>query len=157
MTSNYKLKFALDAQSSNELVVGLLTLYKDGSAINSYRATSSRAGHQNIGSWNYTGGLLPPTIEIVEHTGKGLSVATTPLILDIKGVNGEFYPIYPYNTNTDGDNRGDWGIHIDLDPRPGTMGCIGLKTRVGMKALIRDMGKIASLGIKVIELEVVYY
>lgn len=153
----YKLKFALDAQASGDLIVGLLTLYADGAAVNSYRATSSRAGHQNLGSWNYTGGLLPPTTEIIKHTGKGLTVATTPLILDIKGVNGEFYPIYPYNTDTDGDNRGDWGIHRDIDPRPGTMGCIGLKTETGMKALIRDMQAISDSGAKTIELEVVYF
>lgn len=155
--ASYKLKFALDAQASSSLVVGLLTLYKDGAAINSYRATSARAGHQNLGDWNYTGGLLPPTTEIVEHTGKGLSVATKPLILDVKGVNGEFYPISPYNTDTDGDNRGDWGIHRDIDPRPGTMGCIGLKTETGMAALIKDMSTIAKAGVGSIELEVVYF
>lgn len=157
MTSTYKLKFALDAQQSSNLIIGLLTLYKDGAAINSYRATSSRAGKQNLGSWNYTGGLLPPTTEIIEHTGKGLSVATKPIILDIKGVNGEFYPIYPYNTDTDGDNRGDFGVHRDIDPRPGTMGCVGLKTEAGMLAFIRDMALIAKLGIPTLELEVVYY
>ncbi len=157
MADTYKFKFALDAESSNSLIIGLLTLYKNGAAINSYRATSSYTGNQQLGTWNYTGGLLPPTSEIIQHTGRGLSVATKPIILDIKGVNGEFYPINPYNTDTDGQNRGDWGIHRDIDPRPGTMGCIGLKSENGMKALIRDMAMIVAAGQTVAELEVVYY
>ena len=152
----YKLKFVLDTARTGQLIIGTLTLYQDGSNINSFKATSSYPQNQYDGTWNKIGGLIPPTTEVIKHTGSGLSVATTPLILDVKGVNGEFYPISPYNMDTDDANRGDWGIHRDIDPRPGTMGCIGIKTEPGMQALIREMRLIASVGIKSIELEVVY-
>lgn len=157
MSNQYKLKFVLDTNRTGQLIIGTLTLYRDGSEVNSFKATSSYPQNQFDGSWNKTGGLIPPTSEVIEHCGRGLTVKTTPLILDIKGVNGEFYPILPYNMDTDGDNRGDWGIHRDIDPRPGTMGCVGLKTEKGMTALIREMKVIANTGQTTIPLEVVYY
>lgn len=154
--SKHQLRFRLSPQNSGELVYGVLEFIKDGVVYNEIQATSSLPGRQYSGSWNRRGGLIPPTSMVKERTGSGLSVKTTPIYMpDLIGVSGNFYPIAPFEVQTDKDNRGDWGIHRDANV-PGSMGCIVPKTTAGWDAIQREVKLIAGMGIRSIELIVEY-
>jgi hypothetical protein len=91
--------------------------------INQWRATSSQAHMQKLGSDYVRGGLIPPTYHC--HGLKQYQVALNPLNMKhLKGVEGNFYPITPFKIQTkQGTERGDFGIHLDANS-PGSLGCI---------------------------------
>ncbi len=150
--STYKIRFKLATASSNSLIFGTLEFLKDNEVYNTLTATSSLPGRQQDGSWNRTGGLLPPTLMVKAKTGSGLSVKTTPIYMpQVVGVSGNFYQISPFEMKTDGNVRGDWGLHRDAN-MPGSMGCIVFPTERGWEACQREMKVLAGLGIRSIEL-----
>ncbi len=149
MSDKYTLKFTLDTDTSLELIEGTLRFYRNGEVFNEYRATSSLPGKQADGSWKKRGGLIPPSKSI----DKEYLVDVVPTYMpQVKGVEGNFYIISPYSVPTDGDTRGDFGIHFDANV-PGSLGCIVLRTRRGWDAFQRD---IATTGLKQIPLVVEY-
>jgi hypothetical protein len=135
MTDKYTLKFTLDTAQADELIDGVLKLYKNGIEFNAYRATSSLAGRQFDGGWKNRGGLIPPSNTL----DKEYLVDVKPTYMpDVKGVSGNFYCITPYSVPTKGDTRGDFGIHFDANV-PGSLGCVVLRTARGWEAFQRDI------------------
>jgi Fungal chitosanase of glycosyl hydrolase group 75 len=150
--STYKIRFRLATANNDDLILGTLDFLRDGEIYNTLTATSSLPGRQQDGSWNRTGGLLPPTSMVKAKTGNGLSVKTTPVFMpEVKGVSGNFYQISPFEMKTDGNVRGDWGCHDDAN-MPGSMGCVVFPTKQGWIAFQREMKVLADLGIRSIEL-----
>jgi hypothetical protein len=93
---------------------------------------------------------------IKARTGKPARVKTTPIYMpNVVGVSGNFYPIEPFEMDTDGDVRGDWGIHNDANA-PGSLGCIVATTSAGWAATQREFKILEGLGIRAIELIVEY-
>jgi hypothetical protein len=153
----YQVRFNFSPRQSSGLLMGTLEFILNGKVYNTITATSSLPGRQQPGSWNRKGGLIPPT-SMAKARGKGVgfTVKTEPIYMpNVVGVSGNFYPIAPFELQTDGDLRGDWGIHFDANA-PGSMGCIVATTDRGWEATQREFKKIAGLGIRSIELIVVY-
>jgi hypothetical protein len=143
----YKLLFDFTPRRSNELLYGVLSLKDGDRLINEYVTASSLPSRQWWGSWELKGGLIPPR--------RDYSVTTSPLWMpDIKGVEGSFYQISPFEVGTDGATRGDFGIHFDAN-QPGSLGCLVLKNQRGWDAFRRDLEPIARI-IKSIPLIVEY-
>lgn len=144
----YSLRFELEPQESLDLLIGKLKLFQDDKEINCYQATSSIAGRQYRGAWEKKGGLIPP--------GQPYQVATDPLWMpNIRGVEGSFYAITPFEIQTAGATRGDFGVHYDANV-PGSMGCVVLLTQLGWDAFRRDIKLIMGKGVKLIPLVVSY-
>jgi hypothetical protein len=134
----YSLIFCLTPRRSDDLIIGVLHLKQDDKIINSYQATSSLPGRQYWGSWERKGGLIPP------RGAEGYQMDISPLWMpDIKGVEGSFYQIWPFEVPTDGATRGDFGIHFDAN-QPGSLGCVVLETQKGWDAFRRDMKMVAA-------------
>jgi hypothetical protein len=143
----YSLLFDFTPRRSNGLLYGILSLKDSDRLINEYVTASSLPGRQWWGSWELKGGLIPPRSDY--------TVATSPLWMpDIKGVEGSFYQISPFEVATDGATRGDFGVHFDAN-QPGSLGCIVLKNQRGWDAFRRDLEPIAKI-IKSIPLIVEY-
>jgi hypothetical protein len=132
-----QLVFNFTPRKSSDLLIGTLSLMDGAKITNQYQATSSLPGRQWWGAWEMKGGLIPPV--------SGLQVTTAPLWMpDMKGVEGSFYQISPFEIATNGATRGDFGIHFDANV-PGSLGCIVLETQRGWDAFRRDMEPIAKL------------
>jgi hypothetical protein len=150
----YLLRFNLDLEDTSDLLVGTLQLLQDDKEVNAYIATSSLRGRQGDHDWEQRGGVLPPN-ELL-GVGKFYKVATTPLYMpDIKGVQGNFFPITPFEVETDGATRGDFGIHFDANV-PGSLGCVVCPTKMGWRAFQRDMAMLLAQGIKQVDLDTNY-
>ena len=99
-----------------------LTDEKEGQ-INEWTVTSSHINGQQEGDQHQRGGLIPPV-----HHVKNLKKYEVMLIPEdsrqVKGVEGNFYRILPYEIETkSGGKRSALGIHRDAN-LPGSMGCI---------------------------------
>lgn len=129
-------------------MIGKLQLLRDQKEANCYSATSGFPGRQYRGSWELKGGLIPP--------GQPYRVATAPLWMpNIKGVEGSFYAITPFEVQTARATRGDFGVHFDAN-MPGSLGCVVLETQRGWDACRRDIKLIAAQGIDFLPLVVEY-
>lgn len=107
--------------NSRILEMGKLKLTtKEGNIL--YSATSGLPGFQNLESSNKKArGRIPTCLQakIVSYR-----VKTTPVYLpQVKGVNGNFYPISPFSVEVNNATRSDLGIHADRNV-PGSAGCI---------------------------------
>jgi hypothetical protein len=147
----YSLSFNMKLQPSRRLLVGKLVAIKNGKPSKSWRSTSSLPGRQYRYSWRERGGVLPPD--------EPYQVETTPIYMpQVRGVEGNFFRILPFEIQTVGDLRGDFGVHADRSV-PGTLGCVGI-----LEDLSPDpwdefwmmMKVIAGEGIKTIPLDVSY-
>lgn len=144
---SYRLLFTMALRSQPKLVVGRLLLQKDSEIINAFQATSSLPGFQYRGSWNKRGGVIPPG---------AYAVNLNPINLkQVRGIDGNFYPITPFEVETDGDDRSDFGIHFDANV-PGSLGCIVLCTVLGWRAFERVAFEMTMLGISQLPISVVY-
>jgi hypothetical protein len=151
----YALRFELVPQRSEELILGKLHLLKEGAIVNTYTATSSIRGRQYSRAWELKGGLIPPN-GLILPDGQCFLVATQAIFMpDVKGVEGSFYAITPFEMQTRGVVRGDFGIHYDANI-PGSMGCVVLSTQRGWDAFRRDVKSIAVQGFKFLELDISY-
>jgi hypothetical protein len=152
----YQIKFSMAAKRSSDLLEGKLDFVYGGKIYNTIRCTSSLPGRQYEGAWNKRGGLIPPSSMAIARTGSGYRVKTTPIYMpNTIGVSGNFYPIVPFEFETDGDTRGDWGIHNDANV-PGSMGCIVALSENGWAAIQREFKKLEGIGIRSVELIVEY-
>jgi hypothetical protein len=170
--SKYLLKFVLNTDNSSGLIVGSLRLLKDDVVVNEYKTTSSHIGNQYDGSWRRKGGLIPNTRVLKQCKGENAfyEVNLNPISMPyVKGVNGDFYPITPFDMTLDnGVVRGDFGLHCDKYndnqgfpadmPKSGvgSLGCIVFQTGRGWIAFKRDIKLIKSEGINSVELLVLY-
>jgi hypothetical protein len=144
----YSLRFELSTRKTSTLILGKLQLMQGQTELNAYTATSSIANRQYRGSWTVKGGLIPPA--------DNYQVATDPIWMpDIKGVEGSFYAITPFEVQTSGAVRGDFGVHFDANV-PGSMGCVVLSTQKGWDAFRRDVKAIAAQEVKYLPLTVRY-
>jgi hypothetical protein len=142
------LKFSMALSQSRQLLTGTLTLSDGDTIVNAYSATSSYPGKQYPRSWREKGGVIPPN--------EPYQVAVVPLFMpNVRGVEGNFYVISPYETETVGDTRGDFGIHRDANA-PGSLGCVVMTTEKGWAAFQRDMNNLAKDGVRSIPLSVTY-
>jgi hypothetical protein len=148
MTNNYRLEFSMKLEESSKLLVGKLELWNGGVLENTLSATSSYPGKQYPYSWREKGGVIPPD--------EPYQMETTPIYMpEIRGVEGNFYRITPFETQTIGDLRGDFGGHNDKNA-PGSLGCIVFPTALGWKRFQEFMKKVAALGVRSIPLKVSY-
>jgi hypothetical protein len=152
----YQIRFTMPTGQSNSLLTGKMEFLLNGAVYNTIIATSSIPGRQYSGAWNRKGGLIPPTSMVRAKTGRGWRVKTAPIYMpNVAGVSGNFYPIEPFGLDTDGANRGDFGIHFDANV-PGSMGCVVAITDKGWIATQREFKLISGLGIRAIDLIVEY-
>lgn len=87
-----------------------------------WTATSSIPTKQGIESFHQRGGTIPPAYRIPAVST--WTVQTKPIYLPVKGVEGNFYRILPFEVTTDKNgHRGDFGIHRDANVE-GSLGCI---------------------------------
>ncbi len=120
----YLLVFCAHYDRDKGLDYGRLILeHIDRGHQNIWKAVSSHRRGQGNESFHIWGGMLPPAYRCPLVTQ--LKVTTTPINLaHVRGVDGNFYPISPYEMKTDkGDKRGDYGIHLDKN-HDGSLGCI---------------------------------
>jgi hypothetical protein len=149
---NYELLFELKPAEASGLIIGQLHLIKNGKIFNTLRATSSLPGRQFSGSWELKGGLLVPSANLPK--GTSYSVCTEPLWMpDIKGVEGSFYQISPFEIMTKGATRGDFGMHFDAN-FPGSLGCIVFTTQRGWDVFRQSMKLWAAMGLDCVKLTV---
>lgn len=128
--------------TSRVLEHGRIILVNGNSNI-AFAATSGLPGYQYKDASKIKGRGRAPTCKQVNI--KSYLVATNPLAMpNIKGVNGNFYPITPFIVSVDANPRGDLGIHRDANI-PGSAGCLvitiadhWIKFEVAMKALSND-------------------
>jgi hypothetical protein len=160
LVKNPSLIFAMALPSSaiNSMVEGILKLV-DGDLdkdvapklLNAYRASSSRPNHQYWASWRQSGGVIPPD--------EPWKVATTAINMpDNPGVGGLFFPLTPFEVETIGDVRGDFGVHKDANraSSPGSLGCLFPLSDPGWVAIKRDFATAAAAGFKYLPLQVHY-
>lgn len=154
--SNYLLLFHADLEDTSQLVEGRLILIDTtkNTIVETYIATSGLPGHQSFSDISSKGkGPIPPQqeVNIVNY-----SVTTTAIYMpQIKGVEGNFYSITPFAVSGNNINRSDMGVHFDANV-PGSSGCIVIRTRVGWAAIQERMKKLASEGIKEVDLLISY-
>jgi hypothetical protein len=146
--NSYSLHLQMQLKESQLLLSGLLELHCEGKKVNAYKATSSLAGRQYPGSWELKGGPIPP--------GNKYTVKLNPLWMpNVRGVEGSFYEIAPFEVPTNGATRGDFGVHFDANV-PGSLGCVVLSTQTGWDAFRRDAKMITTKGATSVPLAVVY-
>lgn len=95
-----------------QITEGTLLIKKDvDNAGVKLRATSGLAGYQKAGDWRIKGrGYIPPSKQLIPQQW---SVSTQRLYMpDVKGVEGSFYAISPFEIRLPGVARGDFGIHF---------------------------------------------
>lgn len=120
----YFLTFSMGFDRDNGIDNGRLCLrHLEQGTIAVWIATSSTENKQSAEDFNEKGGLIPPEYRVPGL--KNWTVETSPIPMPkIKGVEGNFYKINPYEVETDkGGVRGDFGIHLDANV-PGSMGCV---------------------------------
>lgn len=91
----------------------------------SIMATSGLGGYQHTAhSWIRRKGRLPTCEQAsIPHYELDLEAINLP---NVKGVNGLFYKILPFEVESKGLKRSDLGIHFDANV-PGSSGCIVIK------------------------------
>lgn len=117
-------------------------------------ATSGLKFYQGIGGCSRRGrGAIPPCklVGIAKYT-----VTTKPIPMPgIKGVEGNFYQILPFEVLVDQYGktvkRADFGVHADKNVK-GTAGCIGILPGEHWRAFEDHMKKISTAGEKTIDL-----
>lgn len=109
-----------------DLLEGTLLIKKNIDNANvKLRVTSGLAGYQKKGDWRIKGrGYIPPSQQIIPQKW---FVSTQRLWMpNVKGVEGSFYAIAPFQIFLPGVARGDFGIHFDANV-PGSAGCIVIR------------------------------
>lgn len=117
-------------------------------------ATSGCKGHQFNHSWVLKGrGMLPPSSAIAPLK---YTVSTQRLWLpQVKGVEGSFYAIAPFQVRTGGVTRGDFGVHFDANV-PGSAGCCVIRSQSHWDTFRASMEGFRKQGYQQIPLTVIY-
>lgn len=152
-----RLEFECRLSTSSEwhLIEGTLLIKKDiekaGVKLN---ATSGLPGYQTKGAWRIKGrGPIPPSVQIIPQKWM---VATQRLWMsDVKGVEGSFYSISPFQILLPGVARGDFGIHFDANV-PGSSGCIVIRQQDHWDLFRKEIAEFRLDGIQQLPLFVSY-
>lgn len=117
-------------------------------------ATSSHKNLQDEEDFHKRGGIIPPSYRCPEL--KSWIVDLKPIYLPrVKGVEGNFYRIVPYEVRTDkGGVRGDFGIHRDANVE-GSLGCIVMSDK-RFKSFEKRLTMLRSEGVRYVPLTVIY-
>lgn len=145
----------LSKTSEWQLINGTLLIKEDiNQAGVKLTARSGLAGYQTNGAWRIKGrGPIPPSQQIIPQKW---SVSTQRLWMpDVKGVEGSFYPIAPFQVSLLGIARGDFGIHFDANI-PGSSGCIVIRQQDHWDLFREKMAEFRLEGLQQIPLFVVY-
>lgn len=132
-----------------------MMLTKSGELMDVYIATSGSVGNQDRGDTDKKArGAIPATNEVGL---KSYWVETKAIPMPhVKGIEGNFYAIKPFEVFVGVVQRGDFGIHADANV-PGSAGCIVLPPKGnGWKVFRERMAAIAKEGVSRIPLQVVY-
>lgn len=145
MTNVYLVYHQHLAKRSDQ-IYGRLLLINNGSLIDTYIATSGLSNNQND---FITRGSnpIPPSNRISQK----YRLVTIPVSLpNVKGVEGNFYPILPFTiTLPDGNTRADFGIHFDANV-VGSSGCIVIKNKSAWNSFEDSMKTIGQTEIPLI-------
>ena len=152
----------LPEKATVNLVEGVLIIREElGEGGTKLRATSGLKQYQFERSWHYKGrGCLPPSKQIqpVNYT-----VATQRLWMpDVRGVEGSFYAIAPFQVNAGGALRGDFGVHADAGfPKAsagnaGSAGCIVIRQQDHWNIFRNKIAEFRADGHQQIPLTVIY-
>jgi len=82
-------------------------------------------------------------------------IKTDPIFLANKGIEGNFYPIFPHMVVAGGVERGDFGVHFDANV-PGSLGCIGIRNKPAWGSYQAMMKNYLTAGIEEVPLIVDY-
>lgn len=125
------LRFRMDLQKSDSLVLGELAIMDGTKAVQTFVATSGLPRFQTKANQSTRArGPLPSCSKLGISS---YSVRTTPFDLTNKsGVEGNFYYIEPDPVTVDGVKRGEFGVHFDANV-PGSAGCVVLRDRSDWK------------------------
>lgn len=136
------------------LLEGQLILQGLNGVLETWKATSGCVGYQFKGSQRLKGrGCLPSHLQIDRD---GYTVALAPVDLTpLKGVEGNFYRILPFEVRVNGIIRGDFGIHRDANV-PGSAGCIVITREADWKKFEKTMLLVRGAGIRELPLKVNY-
>lgn len=140
----------LEALGYNRLAEGRVECYSADGAGVILPATSGLTGFQSHANlWDANKGPIPPHDKY--------TVSTIPEPREAKGIEGDFFRIYPVElTHTDGQKkRSGFGIHRDANV-PGSAGCIVIGDRLHFAQFTVWMLSQLSQGHKLIRLEVNY-
>lgn len=152
---SFEFKLNLPETRRYELLQGALILkLEPGSAGVLIQATSGCIGNQYQNSWVKKGkGPLPPSGAIAP---KKYTVSTQRLWLPhVKGVEGSFYAIAPFEVKVGSLTRGDFGIHFDANV-PGSAGCCVIKHQDHWDYFRQVMDDLRSMGHQQVALAVRY-
>lgn len=138
-----------------QLLEGTLLIKKDiDNAGVKLRATSGTSGYQKQGDWRVKRrGYIPPSKQIIPQRW---FVSTQRLWMpNVKGVEGSFYAISPFQILLPGVARGDFGIHFDANV-PGSAGCIVIRQQDHWDLFRNQIAAFRADGIQQIPLFVEY-
>lgn len=154
MSNNYFLVYSGHWDRDRGLDHGRLTLNSlDDGNLKIWMATSSTANRQTYHKQFQRYGCLPANN--VTKTRKYHILTTPEDSRHVKGVEGNFYRIYPNVINTiQGTVRTACGIHRDAN-LPGSLGCVVL-TDNRFKDFEQTIASLKTQGIKKIPLQVQY-
>ncbi|NUO19972.1 hypothetical protein HUU59_11035 [bacterium] len=141
----------LEALGYDRLAEGRVECYNSDGAGIILPATSGLIGFQSQANlWTPGKGPIPPHDK--------WTVSTTPEVRPDKGIEGDFFRIYPVeliNPNNAADKRSGFGIHRDANI-PGSAGCIVIADRLHFAEFTRFMLILAAKSVKSLPLEVNY-
>lgn len=147
----------LPARPVASLIYGELSLILSGGLETAIklRATSGLAGFQYQRSWlQRQKGPLPPTNVILQRARWVMS-CDRYWLPKVRGVEGSFYALLPYEVQLGSITRGDFGIHYDANV-PGSAGCIVIPDQPHWDAFRTLVAQARNLGTTTLPLEVRY-
>lgn len=131
-------------ENKKDLALGKIKLTVSGSNL-LYQATSGLPGYQTFNSSSQKGKGRIPTCSQAKISN--YLVQTKPVYLpNLKGVNGNFYPILPFSVNVNNYQRSDLGIHLDTNV-PGSSGCLVITLKDHWNLFEIEMLKLSRAGI----------
>jgi len=139
-----------------ELIEGYLVIKQESNKAGvRLLATSGCRGYQYQNSWLVKGkGCIPPSKAI--QPKQQWSVSTQRLWLpEVKGVEGSFYAIAPFQVSVLGVTRGDLGVHFDANV-PGSAGCVVIRSQAHWDLFRLAMQQMRNAGYQQILLTVIY-
>lgn len=147
-------KMRLPITTERSQIYGMLYLQFPDQIQQAFKATSGVAGRQYIATQFIKAvGSIPSSAIIAPQV---YSVSTTSFPMSVPGhVGAPMFAISPSLVKVGRTNRGDFGIHEDLNV-PGTIGCIALPTESQWVLFFNAMAKLSSQGISSIPLNVLY-
>ncbi len=155
MTDTFHMEFVFRPRMSSKLLSGILYLFQNGEQINEIVAVSSRRNKQFWGSWNSSGGLIPPGDWTVK-TEPLKNLSTPGVKTGDSNSPSWFYEIAPFTREmSNGVIRGDFGVHFDGNA-PGSLGCVCPRSLLGWQRVREFMAAANAVGLAVVPIKIRY-